>query len=270
MKILLRKLNDKYYVWKDATYEHGKFHITFDDYGKLAVEQTEILAVKDDIRSNSVVCTNCGAIIKNDPKDIEKHFADMEAKRDCFKCQNLRRNNNSVIDKQYTKNADGTYNVTETHNVTLKCSRAWYNSPVIDSEEAKRICTFYQCRNGGVTEIKDVFTEYPDLFKKQITVDVLIKNGFTCDGHSYGYFVYDLKCRNTIKACVNEVGIVDHFLVKIRSRSYWVYYSAEHDLVLFNDDYNGYTEEWPYNMTETKYNQLKAKISALYKEEESE
>lgn len=269
MKILLRYWDEKYYVWKDATYKNGRFYIQEPGWGEMNVETVNILSIKDDNRKDSVVCANCGEIIANNPESIEKHFADIEAKRNCFKCGSLSRNSHSIVNEAYTKNDDGTYNFTSTVNVSLKCRQQWYNSPSIDSDAAKKICIYHRCRRSGVTAIEDMFTKYPDLFKKQLAVDVLIEKKFTCEGHNYGYFEYDLKCRNTIKACVNELGIVDHFIVKCRSGRHYVYYSAVYELLLFNDGYGKYTTDIPYGMTENKLNQLKTKISALYKEEES-
>lgn len=269
MKILLRKWNDKYYVWKDAIWRKGVFYVTEKEYGELEVYPVSILAIKDDSRKNHVVCANCGELIENTPAAIEKHFSDMEAKRDCFKCNSLSKNVVKSSSASFTKNEDGTYNVTENFDAVLKCRQSYYNSPSIDSEAAKKICIFHRCRKNGVTEINDVFIQYPDLFDKQVAVDVLIAKKFTCDGNVNNYFEYDLKCRNTVKACVNKLGIIDHFVIKCRGYRYNTYYSAKYDQLFFSSNGRDYTTDMPYNMTENKYTQAKAKISALYKEEES-
>lgn len=266
MKILLRKWNNEYYVWMNSTYESGKFYVDIANYGKVELSHTDILAVEGDEMQNYVTCAHCGTVIPNTPESIEKHFAEQEAKRDCFKCNSLKITDNHVIDTNFEKDVDGTYRVTKISNSILRCGRTWYNSPPIDSASAKSICTYTQCRASGVTEIKDVFFKYPGLFDKQITADALMKNKYICTENRHDYFEYDLKCRNTIKACVNELGIVDHFIMKSRYSRYHVYYSAKYDLVLFNDGYGRYTTVVPNNVTESKLKQFKDKVSALYKE----
>ena len=270
MKILIRKYGDKqYYVWKDAVYKNGQFYIDNKDFGELIVYQVEILAIKDDNRSEYVICSNCGAIIKNDPESIEAHFAAKEAQRDCFKCPSLRKENIKSIKADYAEAEDGNFNVTETYNVDLRCSRNYFNRPRINTEAAKSICIHYQCRKRGVHKIEDIFTKYPDLFNKHITVDALNAKKFEAEGQYNDFFEYDMKLRNTLKAYVNELGIVDHFVVKCRGQRYFVYYSAKYDKLFFSYRGREYTEQLPDYMTENKFNQVKAKISALYKEETS-
>lgn len=262
MKILLRKWDDKSYVWKDATYKNGKFICD-----ELGVYEINILAVKDDNRKDYVTCNFCGELIKNDPESIEAHFKEKEAKRDCFKCQYLRASKHRIIKADYAQNNDGTYNATETFVATLKCGNIYWNQPTIDSNDAKKICQFYKCRNHGVARIEDIFTQYPDPFGKQIAFDVLLEKKFEYDGFINGFFEYDLKSRNTVKACVNDLGIVDHFIVSHRGYKYKAYYSAKYDKLFFSNDGRNYSLETPIAISENKYRQAKAKISALYKEE---
>lgn len=272
MKILLRQLDDKhYYVWMDAIYKNGHFEIKDKEWGGLTIYQSEILATKDDDRSEYVICNNCGAMIKNDPESIEAHFAASEKNRNCFICPSLRRNKIKMVNEEMTDNPDGTIKVVETYNADLRCGQVYWNSLSVNSEEVKRYCLYYRCRNRGVSPIEDVFTKYPNLFDKNITVDVLNAKKFVPDegGMKNDHFEYDMKLRNTLKACVNKLGIVDHFIVKCRSYKYHAYYSAKYDKLFFSSARGNYTESLPDYMSEAKYNQVKAKISALYKEEES-
>lgn len=266
MQILLRQHDGKYYVWKDAIYRAYNYYI---DDGTTEVCQHKILAIKDDNRNGYVQCNHCGALVKDDPESIEAHFAEQEAKKNCFICNNLKKSANKTLKQDFTNNGDGTYNVTETYNATLKCGVVWYNAPRIDTPDARKICIFYNCRRKGMSKIDDVFMKYPDLFSKQISVDALNANGFAYETKCGDYFEYDLKVRNTVKACVNIMGVVDHFKIKCRSGVYNAYYSAKYDKLFFCLDGYCYTEELPYNMTDNKYNQAKAKISALYKEEQN-
>lgn len=260
MKILLRQYDEKYYVWKDAVYKNRDFYV--DD---CLEHQTNILAVKDDNRKDSVVCVNCGEVIKNTPEEIEKHFAAQEVQRDCFKCSHLRKFNSESKNATYTKDERGKFVVTETYHADLKCTMGWYDYPAIDTEKAKRDCIFYRCRRTGVMEIRDIFTDYENPFDTNITVDLLLEKKFEPEGYNRGYFEYDLKSRNTVKACVNEVGIVDHFIIKHRNSRYPVYYSAKYDKLFFSNG-RDYDERIPSDISQTKYEQAKAKIAALYKE----
>lgn len=271
MKVLLRQLDEKkYYVWMDAVYENGRFRIVYEDGYKQNIADSDILAIKDDNRSEYVICNNCGTMIHNDPESIEAHFAEQEAQRNCFKCGSLKRSRIRSVSAEIANNSDGTLKVTETYNAELRCGQSYWSSPMINTDAAKDICVYYRCRKRGVHPIEDIFTKYPDLFNKHITVDVLNAKKYLPDagGMSNGYFEYDMKLRNTLKACVNKLGIVDHFVVKCRSYKYNVYYSAKYDKLFFAD-YRAYSEHLPDCMSEAKYNQIHAKISALYKEEES-
>ena len=264
MKILLRRFDEKHYVWKESVYRDGYFRVE----DNIPVYNTEILAIKDDDRKDYVRCLNCGELVKNNPESIEAHFTAQEAKRDCFKCSSLRKYSYENIKADISRSESGRLVIHETYEAELKCGQTWHNLPSIDSDEVKKICLHYRCRNMGVAPINDIFIQYPDMFDKCITVDVLNANKFEYDGHRIGYFEYDMKCRNSIKACVNELGIVDHFVIKYRHYRYTAYYSAKYDMLFFYENGN-YSTRIPNNISETKYNQAKAKISALYKEEKT-
>ena len=262
MKILLRRYGEEYYVWKDAVYEAGQFKV---DGG--AIYMVNILAIKDDNRKDSVICAYCGKVIKNDPEAIEAHFAEQEAQRDCFKCSSLRKYSYTSEHATFEKDADGKYIVKETYIADLRCSQNWYNGPKIDTDDAKKICLFYKCRNTGVHPIKDIFTQYENPFDKNLTVDMLRSKKFEHEGYAGGFFEYDLKCRNTVKACVNELGIVNHFIIKHRGYRWVAFYSAKYDKLFFANNGRDYDEEIPSGMSMAKYEQAKAKISGLFKEE---
>lgn len=264
MKILLRKYGNECYVWKDAIYvrKNGEYCFCIDED---LILQTNVLAIKDDDRAGYVTCNHCGTLIKNDPASIEAHFAEQEAKRDCFHCENMSIRRLDVRDIQYVKNNDGTYTRTETANVNLYCGRYSWDRVPIDSPDAKAICKYAQCRKRGVSNIEDVFIQYPDLFDKQVAVDVLNEKNSSYDGYKNSFFIYDLKCHDAVKACVNELGIIDHFIINFRTHSAKAYYSAKYDKLFFADN-DEYAEHPWFDLSENRYNQAKAKISALYKE----
>ena len=262
MEALLRKYGDEYYVWKEVNYSKGAF--IFAD-GSSKINQINILAIKNDNRKDFVECAHCGEIIHNDPESIEAHFTAQEANRDCFHCNELSISKISSIDAQYVKNDDGTYTRTATDKVNLYCGKYSWDQNPLNSHGADKACKYTQCRRKGVREISDIFIKYPDLFDKQATVDTLNENNSIYEGYKKGFFVYDLKCHNAVKAHVNPLGIISHFTISFRTNTMKAFYSAKYDKLLFVR-WDGYLENAPYDISDNRYNQAKAKISALYKE----
>lgn len=266
MQVLLRKFQDKYYVWKKARWEGNRYYITTDGY-EIDCGQTDILAIKEDERSEYVACANCGEIIHNDPNSIEQHFVAQEAKTDCLKCSYLTtRGSEYNVSKSYEPNGDGTYKVTKVFNSSLGCTyNSYWGSSDISAKKTLDGCQYRRCRKLGVKQIEDIFIQYPGLFDKQITVDVLLAKKCKYDKYNREYFEYDLKCRDTLKACVNEMGIVDHFVLRYRYNQYTIYYSEKYNLILF-EECGKYSSIVPYGISDTKYVQIKDKITELYKE----
>ena len=268
MKILLRKHKDKYYVWKTAEYKNNEYYICEDDT-ELMVEQINILAVSEDERSNFVKCANCGAVIKNDAESIEAHFAEREAQRNCFECTHMsaygQEKNHNV---QYTKNDNGTYHVRTECDTMLCCGFNSWKYSDINAESTKNNCQYYQCRTKGMQAIDDIFVKYPGIFNKQITIDHLIAKGFT---NRYAWASDKLWCINlglrgdTLHAFVNELGIVDYFMITHRYARYNAFYSDTYDKLFF-EYYGKYKEDMPEEMSQAKYNSAKKIIKALYKE----
>lgn len=271
MRILLRKFNNKFYVWKDAKYIDGKYHIIENDESIGVVNQTNIFAIDGDDRSNFVQCNHCGATIKNDQESIDAHFAEEEAKRNCLECVDMVHmggEKDSVI--KYTKNEDGTYHYMKECNTSLGCSYASYRAyENINSERAKERCKYYQCRVKGTSQTNDVFVKYPGLFNKQITIDCLVQNGFMSKrylGYGSGEWVVSLGLRgNTLHAIVNELGIVDRFWINHRYDRCVAYYSEKYDKLFFEYGDN-YGDEMPYFLSKAKHDAAKKIIAKLYKE----
>lgn len=266
MKILIRRFDDKYYVWKDTEYKDGHYYVSHNG-DELLVDETYILSVKDDNRGGKVVCKYCGELIDDNPAAIEKHFTDREAMKNCLTCNMCvpygNRNNETTV---YTPNGDGTYHQCTNSDVKLRCKNAGYYSEVdINSPSATSSCQFTKCRAQGTKKFEDFFLKYPGVFDKQLTVDFLNKKEFAYEGYYGGYFVYDLKLRSALKACVNEMGVVDHFEVHHRGWSYKAYYSERYNKLFFENG-RTYSENTPSNMSETKHKNAKDKIAALYKE----
>lgn len=264
MEILLRGTQENNYKWESAVWKKGYYYIT-DELGfESRINETNILAVKNDERIGKVQCGYCGEIIENNSESIENHYATTEAKRNCLECDNVTIGRRENVKYTYTPNKDGTYNVVENFVANLMCDLHYWVYD-INSETAKRDCIYTQCRRRGVREIDSIFVKYPEPFVRQITVDVLKAKKYPCEGFHSGYFVYDMRVRNTLKACVNEMGIVDHFIVTHRGWDYVMYYSDKYNK-LFGIDNGKYRDNAVDNTSESKVNSTIKKISELFKE----
>lgn len=264
MKVLLRKWGDKYYVWKSAEWKDSTYYVADGDGDDVEVSQTNILAVDEDNRVGYVVCANCGKLIKNDPESIEAHYTEEESKKDCMMCEYLRFSNRKLINSTGVKNEDGSYTVTQIASAILNCSTNYWTKP-IDSNEAERDCKYKRCRKSGVTDIDDIFVKYPGIFEKFITVDTLLDKNCEYKGRVNGFFEYDLKLRGNLVACVNEMGIVDHFRIYYRGYAYDSFYSDKYNII-FTAGYHRYKSDVPRGVPDKKMEQIKEKIAAFYKE----
>lgn len=263
MKILIRQYESKYYVWKDAEWQDGNYVIPNT---KQKISMTNILAVTEDNRIGYVQCYHCGKLIKNDPESIEQHFAEVEARKDCLKCEKMVPYGDKMSPVlTIERNADGTYSVVEKYNTKLGCRASYYYTQNIESEKVKRDCIYLQCRRNGVREINDAFVKYPGMFEKQITADTLVANKCVFEGYNDGYYEYDMKMRGSVKACVNEMGIVDHFVVLARGWRYIFYYSDKYKKIFFNY-YDKYYENTRDYITDSKADSIIKKLSSIYEE----
>ena len=259
MKVLLRQCVNEFYVWKTAEYKNGEFRIPSEFR---EVFETDIVAIKGAEDTNYVVCKYCGEKIPDNPESIERHFAEKEAQKNCLICKNCRPNRVSEKTTSVTKNSDGTYNVTETSVAkTLTCSNSWRD---INHKYTALQCPYLQCRKYGTSAYGGVLMKCPDLFETQITHDLLLKKKYTYVQCSNDRFLYNLKCRNTLFAAVNECGIVEYFMLEYQYRHTFFYYSAKYNKLFYAD--NGkYVEGKPSWVSQAKYDQIKARIEGIYK-----
>lgn len=260
MQVLFRQFDGKYYVWKEATHKGKRFVVDGGSYPEI-----DIIAVKGDEGGKYVRCKYCNEQIDNTPEAIEKHFLEQEAKRDCVKCNDMRIEGRSVVERTIAKNAECRYDIVEKYTARLHCCYS-YCDP--DTESGKAACKYNQHRQHGVEAIGGILMQYPDLFEKQITVEALKANGCVYKDRWHGSFTYDMLLRNTLFAYVNECGIVDNFEASYRNDWRTFYYSATQKK-LFHAVNGCYFEGKPNGWSDNKYNQVRRKIEALYKEDKA-
>ena len=257
MRILLRRHNGEQYVWKNAVFKDEQYYLKDD---MVHVKESNIAAV-DGARKGYVVCLNCGAMIEDSEEKIEEHYKERENGKDCAICEKLKYGSTKTNWNRTLKvHDDRTYHVMEDFTSNLYCGMYYGN---VDVKEAEGNCTFFKCRKSGVRKPNSIFARYPELFDTVITADALIAKKFRFDNHDGRYFIYDLKSRGTIKACVNNLGIVECFRVSSNGSLVYFYYSEKYDKMFF-DNGSRYNEGYPYWFKEKKFEEAKAKIKALY------
>lgn len=266
MRILLRVYGDNEYVWKDATYKNERYYLTDPESGwETEVFETNIAAVEDHAGGDYVVCMNCGEVIPNTPEAIEAHFVEKESTRDCTNCRYLQFDSNRRnLSRTLVDQGNGVYTITENFESNLYCNSTYYRKRVEDVDFAST-CTFYRCRQVGTRPPRDIFSNYPNAFDTAITVDTLIEHKYKADGKDGRFFLYDMKSRGTIKACVNSLGIVECFRVSSNGGKLYFYYSERYDRVFMDTGWDrNYVMSLPYWFRENKYEEAMKKIRALY------
>lgn len=261
MKVLMRRFEEKPYVWKEATRsEDGAYIVN----GK-RVEETSIVSVADMGKTKYVKCSNCGEIIPNRKRAIEAHKNISCSWKSCLSCRNLSEKNIKSENKSYKLNDDGTFSRTDKANVTLWCNCSYYHRYDIMLNEARKSCRYAGCKNATFVPVNGFFDKHPDAFDDMITVDRIIDAGFTTKySLRDGSVNYQLKAKNTIVAKVNAMNIVEYFAISYRNDSCTVVYSkALNKLFTFgNGTYQEFTGLW--HMPASTVENIKKKISSLY------
>lgn len=258
MRILLRKSDSNEYVWKEATYKKGHWYV-----GGIEISETNIAAVDGHNTEGKAMCSFCGEIIDNTAEAIQAHYEKNESERDCTKCEHLAYDSDKKqINRSVVALKDGTHQVKDEFIATLMCGISWQKRSLND-EYLSRYCKHFQCRRHGVGEFPDTFSKYPGVFDSAITSDVLVAKKFRFDGYDGKYFLYDMKSRGTIKACVNKSGVVECFRVTSNGTALYFYYSEKYDKMFYNNG-STYAESKPYWFRDAKYDEAHKKIKALY------
>lgn len=263
MKVLLREYAGEQYVWVDATKDMNN---NFVVDGK-QINETQIVSVSDYSTGKFVKCSSCGASIPNNKRAIEAHKNMSCDWHNCLNCKLLRIVDANIQSRKFVLQEDGRFHMSAKESVSLKCSNTYYSGYDITSEKARNSCRFAGCKDAKMVAPEDFFSKNPDAFDDLITIDKVIKNGYTETYETYGgdYTKYVLKAKNRIIAYVNKLNIVDHFQIYYRNDSREVVYSKKLDK-LFNMGRYSSTYEKPniWNMPDESMERVKAKIASLY------
>lgn len=261
MRALLRSCNGEQYVWKKVEMKNAD---TFSVEGGQEVCQTGIISISRDNRKKFVRCSICGEIIRNTPEAINAHKDRASTSATCFGCPYFRERNSKQLSAKYTLQEDGSYIVNAKKSVELVCGNSW-SCPDINSQKAREVCKFRDCARAEMRAIEDAFTKYPGLFDDMITVDRVLENGFTerieC---ASGAVHYKLKARNHITAVVNNLNIVDYFIIVYRSHQVNVMYSKKYNklFLIRGGVYVEYVRST--YMPDSALESIKEKIANLY------
>lgn len=254
MKVLLRQCySGAEYVWKEAEYKDGYFYVDGEHY-----YESNIVSITDDDRGDKVKCSACKKIFTKDSPEIEVHKNRYKDINTCFKCGNLYAYASGNETVRYEIDGD-VYKKVRELPCTLYCSKAWPRGP-IGSERAQNNCYAKPCADAQMVEISDIFTQNPGIFDDITTVDKLLEVGYR---EKMNDNIYRLHGRNKIEVYVNNIGIVDHFIVTYYGNSWCLVYSKKLDKLFITDHYK-YAEWNPGLVSESTNRHIKNRIAALY------
>ena len=261
MKVLVRKYGNEQFVYANLTYENGNFK-TEDGH---TVEECNIVHIAKDTRKNKVRCNSCGLLIENSPEAIEAHFKAMENEKNCLTCSSVVESyRKKTVGKKYKPNPDepGKYIFAYTFSGDLFCG--CNRSATINTPEADEVCKYLRCRHSGVSEFSDFFTTYPAAFTDFPTVDKLLEKKWVFERFNYGNAIYHHNRLTTLKAVVNNKGIINNFRAYYK-RNDWVdmVYSDKYDKVFYIRN-SRYSERSPSDMIDSKVASYTARIKELY------
>ena len=264
MKILIREYNYDVgalnYTWKELRKENpfsGHNYCTKDGN---SYNVNNILQVDHDFRKNGkyVLCGNCGKVIKKDDK--EKHYNEVECKANCMSCDwlRLREVDGTAKHKMMPDGKVATRQISVPY-----CSRGYYYSshnhiPIADVDKAST-CKWYACRRAETIEFRpDIFTMFPNPFRKLLTEKAVIDNGWKYNNRANSETTY----RNSdgkVFAVFDTNGILIRFFLKCRSATYAFRYSDTHDKFL-----DAHEEFCWNNISDTRIARYEKQIRKLY------
>lgn len=233
MKVLLRNYNGEHFVCADVDYSAKGFSLK----DGTPVLETDIIEVFRDTRSKYVICDVCGELVKNTPEAIEAHWKEKANEKNCLTCSNCTENyDRRQIKKTYKPDPENheRYISTVLTSMTLSCNYS-YPRQRVNTTEADAHCKYYRCKRASYNEVSDFFTKFPHPFDEFPTCDMLAQKKWKIECISGDYVYYYHPKMKTLKAIVNNKGIVDRFVVMDTSRTGTIcaMYSKKYDKLFF-------------------------------------
>ena len=224
---------------------------------------TDIVAVDGELKSLFVICGCCGTIIPNTQEERDKHTSAASSSESCLKCSSLTTRKNTIDSVKRTKNDDGTYKVEEVSTCTLQCG--YYRNVNIEDPRARTSCKYRGCTADKLYTISNIHIDNPGAFDKFATVDALDAKQWTFERRISGQYYFKARKRFTLRAVVNNIGIIDRFIYSYNSNDYGFVYSHKYGKIFWKRNGEFY-DNIPYadNATEAK---ILSVVSELYKGE---
>lgn len=256
MKILTRN-----FQWIDAVFDTSNGAIRDENCN--AIRESAIIAIDNDVRSQYVICQNCGSIIRNTAKELEAHKALSDSSAACFECPAMREMGVDLLKRTYTLQEDGTYVSLTKTKCSLACSKGWCSVP-IDSDEARERCQYRGCKTATASPIQDIFTKFPGIFDELATADALDPAVWTYVDMGRNYYKFKASSRYNLTVSIHKTGIISHFTYTSRYRQHDFMYSKRYNRFFWIDDYN-YTENC--SVSQNVQTQLLKIVAAIYNKE---
>jgi hypothetical protein len=255
MRVLLRDTLE----WETAAYDKDKNRIVIERTGA-TVEETNILAIKNDERAGYLKCPKCNEIVKNTPEDIAAHLT---KKTNCLVCPHVRDNTISKIGTTYEKMPDGTYIKNSKTSCNLYCNQTWSGTD-INSPEIERACKYRSCSADELQTLDGFFGKYPDAFDVVATVDTIADKWKFTSSWS-GTYNYRINSKIRVTAVVNNKGAIRYFQYGYYENDYYFTYSVKYHKIIWIR--NGvYAEEAPSNIKAQNIARLTNIMKEIYEE----
>lgn len=259
MKLLMQDPHGNL-VWQDAIYKNARFR---DPNESRSYEITQIYAVQDDDRNNTVICSACGKEIPNTTAAKNAHQNIINRTDKCFGCQYMHTDVRTTLSRKYVVNEDGTYTESTKRQVELTCGNFWRSHPAINTDEANRGCRHSACQIAEFRAIEDFWTKYPGAFDEFITTDSLIDAGYSNTHRRGDVLSFDLSGQIELFANVNLQGICTDFTMMFHRQRFLIRYSKKYDK-LFVVDCGRFRDLSTIDMSDRTQKTILRKIKALY------
>lgn len=259
MQALLR--ND--FKWHECTFDVATTKIKLAENNNIIAE-TNIVAIKDNEISKYVKCSSCGEIVLNNKKSIAKHAAKKCDSQACLTCRYLSSRTQRSSDKKYIPLDNGTYKIKQDIVVSLHCNMN-YRGHEITTSEARAICKYRHCTENkdNFIHLNNFFGTNPDAFDDLVTVDALDEKIWSLESKYNDEFCFKAKKKFTLRADVNDRGIITKFRYQKRY-DYWDFvYSKKYNKIFWFNGSN-YSLTPPRYIESTRIDEIKKIVENIY------